>query len=59
MSSWDKSGGNDDYLIINSGETVRIADIRGCWLHYAHLDDYGMFGEVLSQEDSPSNVLGQ
>jgi len=29
VSSWDKSGGNDDYLIIKSRESATIADIRG------------------------------
>ena len=29
ISSWDKTGGNMDYLVINPGQTVVIADIEG------------------------------
>ncbi|MEM7117610.1 MAG: glycoside hydrolase family 172 protein [Chloroflexota bacterium] len=29
VSSWDKSGGNDDFIIVNPGETAVLADIVG------------------------------
>jgi hypothetical protein len=29
VSSWDQTGGNDDYLTIQPGETVVLADIQG------------------------------
>ena len=36
VSSWDRTGGNDDFIIVNPGETAVLADITGagCINHF-------------------------
>ena len=42
VSSYDRTGGNDDRIYIQPGETATIAEHRGRRVHHAHLDDDGV-----------------
>lgn len=63
-SSFDRSGGNDDYIAIDAGETATIADIKGAgcisriWVTVASPDLYALRRAVIRMywdgESSPS-----
>lgn len=52
-SSWDRTGGNKDYLVINPGESVQLADIEGpgfithIWITAGHGSRYFLREVVL------------
>ena len=58
ISSYDRTGGNDDRIYIKPGETTSIAQIDGRGLHHAHLDDDGVRRKGVPSQSRPPNVLG-
>lgn len=67
VSSWDKSGGNADWIEIRKGETAVIADIQGCgcirhiWMTINCIDQYYLRKILLKvywdNEEDPSVLV--
>ncbi len=58
VSSYDRSGGNRDSIVIEPGKTAVLAEIEGPGGHPSHLDD-DRRRAVLRPEDRPPHLLGR
>ena len=58
VSSYDRSGGNRDSIVIEPGKTAVLAEIEGPGGRPSHLDD-DRRRTVLRPEDRPAHLLGR
>ncbi len=59
FSSYDRTGGNDDRLHIDPGETVTIAEADGAGDRHAHLGDHRLRQPALPPQARPARLVGR